>query len=153
MAICKSVYCKNKSRSFNSVYIYRPRMNPMDGNMDDGGMFPMDFPGGPGGIPMNMFPPEMAGGPMGMPFFNPNMQGVPMGFDGPDFRGGGGSGNSGSGGGGSGGGNSGRSMRGGRSQMSRNQNSSSSNSHNSHGGSGNSSSNWRDNDSDHRSDS
>lgn len=61
----------------------------MDGNMqmDEGGMFPMEFPGGPGGMPMNMFPPDMPGGPMGMPFFNPNMPGVPMGFDGGDFRG------------------------------------------------------------------
>lgn len=61
----------------------------MDGNMqmDEGGMFAMEFPGGPGGMPMNMFPPDMPGGPMGMPFFNPNMPGVPMGFDGGDFRG------------------------------------------------------------------
>ncbi|KAG2229690.1 hypothetical protein INT48_008077 [Thamnidium elegans] len=72
-------------------------MNPMDGNMqmEDGSMFPMEFPGGPGGMPMNMFPPDMPGGPMGMPFFNPNMPGgMPMGFDGGDFRGGGGGNNS-----------------------------------------------------------
>ncbi|OBZ86574.1 Pre-mRNA polyadenylation factor fip1 [Choanephora cucurbitarum] len=59
--------------------IHRPKADGkegdmMEGAMDEGsGMFPMEFPGGPGSLPMNMFPPDMTGGPMGMPFFNPAM--------------------------------------------------------------------------------
>lgn len=142
-------------------------MNPMDGEMpmNEGGMFPMEFPGGPGGMPMNMFPPDMPGGPMGMPFFNPNMPGVPMGFDSGDFRGGNNSGRQSmrsggnmSGGGGGGGRSQAPHSSSGRSSSNYNSSSHNSSSHSSshNSGSGGHSSSYRgrdDSSSDHRSDS